>query len=85
MEAMACGVPIFCTDTGNTAELLKANNSGVIVGTKQYNVWKEKLVQFLNGEPIKTIDISIVKQYYDWSNVAKEFCCIYNKTVYESK
>jgi len=77
MEAMACGLPIFCTDVGNTAEILKENNAGILVGIKEYDDWKEKLIEFLNGSAIPALDIDIVKQHYDWQNVAKKFLEIY--------
>jgi glycosyltransferase involved in cell wall biosynthesis len=80
MEAMACGVPVFCTDTGNTSEILKANNSGVVVGVKNYRIWRKKLIDYIEGEKINALEISIAKQHYDWSNVAREFVHIYNNT-----
>lgn len=77
MEAMACGLPIFCTDTGNAAELLKANNAGLVVGTDKFEDWKEKLIQYFNGTPIKTMETEIVQNKYDWGNVAAGFLEIY--------
>jgi len=77
MEAMACGLAIFCTNVGNTAELLKENNAGIIVGTKEYKIWKQRLIEFLNGKSIYTLDIATVKKHYDWNNVAKKFLEIY--------
>jgi glycosyltransferase involved in cell wall biosynthesis len=79
MEAMACGLPIFCTDTGNAAELLKANNAGMIVGISRYVEWREKLTYYLRGVPIKALDIGIVRSQYDWNHVAEIFLEIYKK------
>lgn len=80
MEAMACGLPIFCTDTGNTAEVLKENNVGVVVEINNYKEWEEKLTDFLNDNPIKALDINVVKEHYDWGNVATKFVEIYDHT-----
>lgn len=77
MEAMACGLPILCTDTGHTAELLKANKAGVVVGISRYREWKEKLTEYLQGSPIKTLDLNIVRDNYDWHNIATQFLAIY--------
>jgi len=79
MEAMACGLPVFCTDTGNTAEVLKENNAGIVVGIKSYNAWEKELINYLEGKPIKTLNLEIVKEYYEWKNVAKKFTVIYDK------
>jgi glycosyltransferase involved in cell wall biosynthesis len=77
MEAMACCLPVICTNTGNAAELLQKNNSGIVVGINQYEDWKEKLILFLNRVPIKPLEIKIVRDHYDWSNVGLEFFKIY--------
>lgn len=77
MEAMAYGLPIFCTDTGNTAEVLKENNAGIVVGITNYNEWKEKLIEYFKGKPVSTLDIEVVRKYYDWKKIAEKFIKIY--------
>lgn len=77
MEAMACGVPIFCTDTGSTAEVLKENNAGMVVAIHNYKEWKVKLIDFLRGKPIKALDIEVVKEHYDWGDVSRKIINIY--------
>jgi glycosyltransferase involved in cell wall biosynthesis len=77
MEAMACGLPIFCTDTGSTTEVLKAHDAGIVVGINDFKDWKNKLITYLQGGKIKPLDIDIVKKYYEWQNVAKKFVEIY--------
>jgi len=79
MEAMACGLPIFCTDTGNAAEVLRANNAGIVVGIDNYKEWKEKLIDYLRGKTIKVLDVDIVKEHYDWKNIAGKFIKIYDQ------
>jgi glycosyltransferase involved in cell wall biosynthesis len=79
MEAMACGLPVFCTDTGNTAEVLKENNAGIVVGINNYKEWEEELIDYLNGKPVRALDIDVVKEHYDWANIAVKFVEIYDK------
>ncbi len=79
MEAMACDLPIFCTDTGNTAEVLKENNAGIVVGINNYKDWEKELINYLEGKPIKTVDADVVKEHYDWSNIAEKFIKIYDQ------
>jgi glycosyltransferase involved in cell wall biosynthesis len=79
MEAMACGVPILCTDTGNTAEVLKENSAGIVVGANNYKYWEKEITNYLEGKAIKTLDLDIVKEHYEWGNIAKKFTAIYDK------
>jgi glycosyltransferase involved in cell wall biosynthesis len=81
MEAMACVIPIFCTNTGNTAEVLKANKAGIIVGEKNYKEWHKKLIEYFNGQIIKPLGIDIVKENYDWVNIAAKFIGIYKNAL----
>jgi glycosyltransferase involved in cell wall biosynthesis len=78
MEAMACGIPIFCTDTGNTAEVLKEYNAGIVVGIKNYKEWEGKLIDYLSGTPIKVLNLGVVRKHYEWKNIADKFIEIYN-------
>lgn len=83
MEAMASGLPIFCTDTGNTAEVLKQYGYGCIVGRKNYRVWEKKLKAYLKGElKIEPLPIQLVKKHYDWQNIANKFLNIYKEVSY---
>ncbi|MGA2408326.1 MAG: glycosyltransferase [Bacteroidales bacterium] len=79
MEAMACGLPIICTDTGNTAEVLKENNAGIVMGIKNYKEWEKELNDYFKGKPIKVLDIEFVKEHYEWKNIARKFAAIYDK------
>jgi glycosyltransferase involved in cell wall biosynthesis len=79
MEAMASGLPLFCTGTGNIAEVLKENNAGIVVGIKNYKNWKKEIINYLDGKPIKTLDPDFIKEQYDWGNIANKFIAIYDK------
>jgi len=82
MEAMACGLPIFCTDTGNTAEVLKKNDAGIVVGINNYKEWREEIIRYLEGKFVATLNIDVVKEHYDWENVAERFSEIYKEVLY---
>lgn len=77
MEAMACGLPIFCTDTGNTAEVLNENHAGIIVGVNNYKEWEEELIEYLSGKPAVALATAVVKEHYDWKNISRKFIAIY--------
>lgn len=80
MEAMASGLPIFCTDTGNTAEVLKQYKCGCVVGRKNYKEWEKKLVAYIKGELIiEPLPLSIVNQHYSWEIIANKFINIYKE------
>ncbi len=81
MEAMACGLPILTTNTGNTAEFLKENVAGKVVGIEDYQQWQIEIENFLNGREIKVIDFELAKRNYDWENIASEFNEIYKKVL----
>ena len=67
MEAMACGISIFCTDS-----------AGKVVGINNYKDWERELINYLDGKSIKTLDLNIVKEHYEWKNIAKKFAAIYD-------
>ncbi len=82
-EAMACGLPIFCTDVGGTAELLKSYNKGLIVGIKKYNDWRLKLNKYFSGKNIESLDVAIVRNHYNWTNVGHKFIDIFRTIINE--
>ena len=84
MEAMACRLPILTTNTGNTAEFLKENVAGRVVGVVDYQQWQIEIENFLNGREIKVIDFELAKRNYDWQNIAGNFNEIY-KMVLEKR
>ena len=39
VEAIACGLPVVCSNTGGTPEIIKATNGGIIVNSdKNYSL-----------------------------------------------
>lgn len=84
MEAIACGLPVLTTNTGNVAELLLKENVGKVVGISDYSSWKTEIEAFLDGSEIQVMDREVAKQHYDWKNVAQKFLNIYREVAYHS-
>ena len=90
MKALACETPLFSTDSGNVAERIRDNGTGLLVGAKNYNQWKEVLEQFLAGKPVKKFDRAEAEGYFDWQKLAAQFSEIYHQLslrygLYESR
>ena len=77
MKALACETPLFNTNVGNVAESMEKNGSGILVGIRDYQQWKEKLEAFLSGEKVKLFDRKEAEKLYDWQKVAARFSAIY--------
>ncbi len=79
MKALACETLLFSTDSGNVAERMRENRSGLLVGAESYTQWKHALARFMDGEPIKKFDRQEAKRYYDWQEIAAAFANIYRE------
>ncbi len=79
MKALACETPLFSTDSGNVAERMRENRSGLLVGIESYAQWKHALARFMDGEPIKKFDRAEAKKHYDWQEIAARFADIYRE------
>jgi len=73
MEALACDIPIMTTDTGRVAEVLRENNTGIIVGKKSYKEWKDRIIRVIMGSQIQKLDYALAKQLFSWPNIAFRF------------
>jgi len=81
MKALACGIPVFSTDVGNTAEVMREHGVGRIVPKKDYGIWEKKLDEFLCGDPVPVLPVAVAKKHYHWPNVAKKFNEVYKRLV----
>ena len=79
MKALACETLVFSTDSGNVAERMRENQSGLLVGTESYAQWKHALARFMDGEPLKKFDRLEAKKHYDWQEIAAAFARIYRE------
>ncbi len=71
-KCMAIGTPIFHVASGSTYEFLKENKAGIFVDPKDYADWSTKLVQIIDGKPVKTVSRDIVENYFSWKSTADE-------------
>ncbi|MBT3879383.1 MAG: glycosyltransferase [Candidatus Scalindua sp.] len=78
MKAMACGLPVLSTPVGNTAEKMMKHGVGKIVSIENYDEWVIAILEILNKEIPKAIDIKIAEDSYNWPNVAKQYIKIYD-------
>ena len=77
VKAMAMEIPILSTNTGLVAQLLRRYNSGIIVPRNNYKIWEQKLTEYLCGKKVGKIDRQIIKSYFQWRNIAKEYINVY--------
>ncbi|MEK6767331.1 MAG: glycosyltransferase [Planctomycetota bacterium] len=78
VKAMACGLPVVTTPVGGTSELMKENNVGAFLPVKGYKEWAAIIEGLLdNGFPVP-MDIQLVRNTYQWENIARRFVSIYD-------
>jgi glycosyltransferase involved in cell wall biosynthesis len=81
MKALACELPIFTTETGLIAEILKKNKSGFVVSKSNPSDWLFYLKKLLENELPKKLDYNLSVSMFDWINVSNKLYNIY-KSLY---
>jgi len=80
IKAIACNTPIMCTNVGGVDIVLKENNAGILVDSRDYKSWKFNILKVLRGEKtIKTLERVKAEKLFHWPNIAKKFVYIYQK------
>jgi len=78
VKAMACGLPVVTTPVGGTSELMKENNVGAFLPVKGYNEWAAIIGGLLDNGLPRPLDIQLVRNTYQWENIARRFVSIYD-------
>ena len=79
MKAIACETLVLATESGNVAERMRDNGSGILVGTEAFTQWEHELVRFLDGAFVKKFDRNEAEEHYDWQKIAAQFARIYRE------
>lgn len=80
MEAIACGVPVFSTNTGYIAELMIEEGVGKVVEIYNFKNWTTCLKDYLKNKlTIKPMNREFARQQFSWEVIAKKFIEIYSR------
>jgi glycosyltransferase involved in cell wall biosynthesis len=79
MKAFACEIPVFSTNVGHTAEVMQANNAGVVVEKNRYGQWKRELEDIFRGKKVKILDRETARSHYEWQSIARNFIGVYQE------
>lgn len=86
MEAIACGTPVFSTDTGYIAELLQEKGKGYVTGIRDYRQWETALRGFLTGElPVCAYPRDTAYEEFSWPAVAGKFKAAYQQLIADGR
>jgi len=85
VEAQACGVPVVVANVGGLPEVVKENETGFIIPTKNSNEIAEKMEFFLNnpqeGKIMGEKGRKHVLEHYEWESNANIMSELYNKVL----
>jgi len=82
LEAMACKVPVITTNVGGNKELIKHNQTGILIEPNNSQKLLEEIKKLFANHEIKNklIDSAYTNvQYYDWKNIGNLYLNLYAK------
>jgi len=81
LESMACKTAIIASNVGGNLELIKDQESGILVEPTNHNMFCEKITELMLDKSLRnklsTLSYENVKKY-DWKNIGKQYLEIYN-------
>lgn len=81
MKALAMGVPVLTTNTGNVADFLEDTQTGMVVGRYNYDQWFGAISSILLKGQVVATPRNKAMERYDWSYLANRFIRIYRQTL----
>lgn len=86
IEAMACGLPIICSNAGGVKELIKNGENGFVIDSFNEQDFLDKMFLILNShelkEKIKRNNIEKSRSFY-WDKVSKDISVLLENTLLE--
>ena len=78
---MACNTVIIASNVGGNLELIKDQESGILVEPTNHDMFCEKITELMLDKSLRnklsTLSYENVKKY-DWKNIGKQYLEIYN-------
>ena len=79
--AMAMELPVMATDTGMVGLILKDTDCGVLLPIHDYDIWKSKIEDAINGQKIRPVPLEVTRQIFDGAKAIQEYKNIYMDAV----
>jgi len=81
LESMACNTVIIASNVGGNLELIKDQESGILVEPTNHDMFCEKITELMLDKLLRnklsTLSHENVKKY-DWKNIGKQYLELYN-------
>jgi glycosyltransferase involved in cell wall biosynthesis len=81
LESMACKTVIIASNVGGNLELIKDQESGILVEPTNHKIFCEKIIELMSDKSLRsklsTISYENVKKH-DWGNIGKQYLELYN-------
>lgn len=89
LEAFASNTPIIASRVGGIPDVIKHEESGILVSPKNPDELSSAISRLLNDSKLR-IKIaeagnSVVRKFYDWDSISRRFCELYDSVLSEGR